>query len=358
MTGSVARPRELTVAVIGVGRFGALHARVWPEAGARLVGFCDVDQQRLADVAHRFDGVASHTDVDRLLTELRPDVVVIATSEASHADLAIRALGAGCQVFVEKPLALCGADAWRIHNAARGANRAVVVGQISRFAAPYLRMRASLRDGRVGTLCALRLRRDFSRSWFAAFGDRVHPVWESCIHDIDLAVSFVGRRITRVTALQSAAAGDAAPSVVAGLMEFEGGVITTVESAWLVPDGAPQTLSGALELSGSIAGEAEALGLHGILRQRLITDALAEWTNEGVTMPDLTLWPEELNQVGGALRHEVDYAIGVFTGRREHDLVPLREVCYAVDAAEAMVVSLATNAPVEIRAHVGTDADP
>ena len=186
----------------------------------------------------------------------------------------------------------------------------MVAGQISRFAAPYARMRQSLLAGRVGGLCALRLRRDFSRDWFLTFGDRVHPVWESCIHDIDLAVSFVRRPVQRVTAVQSEAAGDAAASVVSALLEFEGGVVATVESAWLVPGSAPRTLAGALALDGSIVAEAEVLGLEGVLRQRLVADNLVEWTNDGAFVPDLSLWPEEDGVVGGALRHEVDYAIG------------------------------------------------
>jgi predicted dehydrogenase len=337
-----------TVAVLGVGRFGALHARVWREAGARLVGFGDVDTARLATVAERFAVPEVDTDPRRLLDRVGPDAVVVASDEASHVELTLLALQTGCHVFVEKPLALSGTDAWRVHDAAARAGRQVVAGQISRFAPPYARIREGISAGRVGRLCALRLRRDFSRSWFLSFGERVHPVWESCVHDIDLAVWFVGRPVRRVVAMQSGAAGNAAAGVVAALLEFDDGVIATVESAWLVPDSAPQTVSGALELAGSIVGEGEVLGLDGVLRQRLVNDALVEWTREGVRVPDLSLWPEEDGMVGGALRREVDYALAVFSGKRPHDVVPLQQVCWGVQAAEAVVVSLATGKPVDV----------
>ena len=341
----------LRVVVAGVGRFGALHARVWREAGAEVVGLCDVDERRLATAAHELGIEAASSELSRLLADVRPDAVIVASDESTHADLAVPALEAGCHAFVEKPLALSSADAWRVAAAASAADRHVVAGQISRFAAPYARMRQSLLAGRVGGLCALRLRRDFSRDWFLTFGDRVHPVWESCIHDIDLAVSFVRRPVQRVTAVQSEAAGDAAASVVSALLEFEGGVVATVESAWLVPGSAPRTLAGALALDGSIVAEAEVLGLEGVLRQRLVADNLVEWTNDGAFVPDLSLWPEEDGVVGGALRHEVDYAIGVFAGRRQADLVPLPEVCWGVEAAEAVVDSLAMREPVTIARH-------
>lgn len=348
-------PQGMRVVVVGVGRFGALHARVWAEAGARVVGLCDVDETRLREAAEQFSVESVGTELSPLLDQLRPDAVLVVSDEDSHAEICVVALEAGCHVFVEKPLALSSADAWRVHTEAANAGRHVVAGQISRFAAPYARMQNSLRSGRIGQLCALRLRRDFSREWFLSFGDRVHPVWESCIHDIDLAVSFVQRPVVRVFAMQSEAALEAAPSVVTALLEFDNGVTATVESAWLVPGSAPQTLAGALELSGAIVGEAEVLGLEGMLRQRLVSDGLVEWTNSGTFVPDLSLWPEEDTSIGGALRREVDYAIAVFTGRRQPDRVPLKEVCWGVEAAEAVVTSLRRGAPVELSSGGGVD---
>ena len=347
MTASPAR-HGLRVVVAGVGRFGALHARVWRELGADVVGLCDVDQRRLEQVGREFGVAAVSTDLASLLARVETDVVVVASDESTHADLAVTALEAGCHVFVEKPLALSGAEAWRVSAAAGTAAREVVTGQISRFAAPYMRLRQTLAAGGVGRLCSLRLRRDFSRRWFLAFGDRVHPVWESCIHDIDLAVSFAGRPVRRVTAVAARAAEGEQPSVISALLEFEGGVIATVESAWLVPDSAPRTLAGALALDGSIVAEAEVLGTDGILRQRLLADNLVEWTRAGAFVPDLSLWPEEDGEVGGALRQEVAYAVDVFLGRRSPDRVPLQEVCWGVEAAEAVVASLATGAPVDV----------
>ncbi|MDQ7909396.1 Gfo/Idh/MocA family oxidoreductase [Phytohabitans sp. ZYX-F-186] len=340
-----------TVVVAGVGRFGALHARVWREAGARVVGLVDTDPGRLAEVAAAHRVAQTDRDLAALLARQPADAVVVASDEASHADLAVTALEAGSHAFVEKPLALSTVDAQRIADTAAARGRQVVAGHISRFAAPMARMRARIAGGAVGTLCVLRLRRDFSRAWYASFGDRVHPVWESCIHDIDLAISFTGRPVRRVVATRSAAAGEAAPSVVSALLEFDGGVIATIESAWLVPAGAPGTLDdGPLALDGAIVGEAEALGLGGVIKQRLVSDALVEWTGSGAQVPDLSLWPEEDGVVGGALRREVGYAVDVFTGRRAPDVMPLREACWGVATAEAIVSSLDTGDPVRVTA--------
>ncbi len=338
-----------TTVIAGVGRFGDLHCRVWAEAGAQVLGVVDTDTARLAEVA-RIRGVTeTSTQLAPLLDRLHPAVVVIASDEASHADLAVTALQAGSDVFVEKPLALSAADAWHIRNTAAAHGRQVVAGHISRFTTEMVRMRARAASGAIGTLCALRLRRDFSRAWFLSFGDRVDPVWESCVHDIDLAISFTHCPVRRVVAMRAAAAGGAAPSVVTALLEFANGVLATVESAWLLPATAPATLNdGPLALDGTISAEAEVLGLDGVLKQRLISDALVEWAGSGVQIPDLSLWPEEDGTVGGALRREVGYAVAVFTGRRTPDLMPVDEVCWGIEAAEAIIESLRTGNPVDI----------
>ena len=343
---------SLRVVVVGVGRFGALHARVWREAGNELVGLVDPDASRLGEVAARFDVATTDSEAGSLLEQTKPDVVVVASDEDSHAAIAQEAIGAGAHVFVEKPLAMSATEAWAVHDAAARAGRKVVAGHISRFVPAMQRMRAQVVAGAVGDLAALRLRRDFSRSWFLNFGSRVHPVWESCIHDIDLAVFLADSPVERVSAVQGHAADDAAPSVVSAHLQMTSGVVATVESAWLIPDSAPQTMSGVLELTGTIGAEAEVLGTMGIIRQRQLSDALVEWTSDGVRAPDLTLWPEFGGRVAGALRAEVDYAVAVFTEQRPNDYVPLQQVCWGVEAAEAMVRSLATGVPVEIAQRV------
>lgn len=333
---------RLRVIVVGVGRFGLLHVRAWTEAGAAISGVCDIDPARAAEAARRF-GIAHHSDdPEAMMRDLKPQAVIIASDEASHTRLADAAIAAGCHVFVEKPFALSSVEANATVASARAAGRSIVVGHISRFAQPYRYMAAALAEGRLGQLWALRLKRDFSSEWFDNFGSRIHPVWESCIHDVDLAVYLAGVPARRVIALQSVPAEETVPRVISALVEFQNGVTATIESAWSVPAAAPQTLAGALALDGSIAAEAEVIGSSGTIKQRLISDALVEWTDQGARVPDLSLWPEDHGRLGGALRAEIEYAMEVFSGVRPNDLTPESHAAWGVAIAEAIVVSLAT----------------
>lgn len=341
---------SLRVVIAGAGRFGTLHARTWGEAGAEIVGVVDADRSRAAAVADQCGGVTSGDDLPVMLAQVAADAVVIASDELTHTLLTDHAINAGCHVFVEKPFALSGADAARTIAIAEASGRQVIAGQISRFAQPYAYLKQAIASGRLGELWTVRLRRDFTRSWLDDFGSRVHPVWESCIHDIDLALHLTGDRPRRVFAVQTRSATDAVPSAVSALVEFVGGKTATIESAWSVPDRGPQSLAGALALDGTIAGECEVIGARGTVKQRLLNDAITEWGDGGVIVPDLSLWPEQSGAIGGALRAEVDYAISVFTGRAENDFMPHREALWGVQTAEAMICSLETGGPVEIGA--------
>lgn len=330
----------LEIAIVGVGRFGALHCRTWTEAGAELVGISDPSSDRLTEVGEAFGVPVRTKGLSELLDAVHPDAVVIASDEDTHAELALAALQAGCHVFVEKPLAQSSAEAWAIHRRAQEAGREVVVGNISRFATPYARMCSTLRRGDLGELYTLRLRRDFSYAWYQDFGDRVHPVWESMIHDIDLAISFAAAPVASVVAFRSEAAGKDADAVISALLRFQTGVTATVESSWLLPASTPGTLDGLLDLGGAILASAELLGAEGVIRQQLGIGGLVEWSGAGARHPDLVLWPEENGRVGGALRSEVEHAIGQFLGRGEPAVIPLDQACWGIEVAEALVASL------------------
>lgn len=335
------------VTLAGAGRFGALHARVWTEAGANLVGVADVDVGKAGVIASRFGGAVS-VDAAGLLRDLRPDALIVASDEASHEALVHAGLDAGAHVFVEKPFALSTAGAVAIAGHAAAANRHVIAGHISRFAEPYRAMAEACAAGTLGELWTMRLRRDFSRQWFRDFGGRIHPAWESCVHDIDLAVLFAGARARRVTAQQSSAAGDAAPSVVTALVEFESGVTATIESAWTVPSSAPETSQGALALTGAIVAEAELHGSVGIARQRLLNDGLTLWTDAGAAAPNPTLWPQTGGQVGGAMRAQIDHALALIEGRLATNYMPIEDAVRGIEIAEAIVHSLENRVPVDL----------
>ena len=98
----------LRVAVIGMGPIGNLHADIHAaDELAGLVGVCDILKDR-ADAAAKRLGVPGFYDAWKMLDELKPDVVSVATGGveygSDHYEPTIQAFEAGCHVLCEKPI--------------------------------------------------------------------------------------------------------------------------------------------------------------------------------------------------------------------------------------------------------------
>src|SRR5689334_12380507 len=93
------------VAVIGAGYWGINHVRNFYELGA-LGLVCDTSAPSIVRIKERFPDARIEADFDKVLKDASIRGVVIATPAETHYQLARRALEAGKDVLVEKPLTL------------------------------------------------------------------------------------------------------------------------------------------------------------------------------------------------------------------------------------------------------------
>ena len=95
---------KLVVAVMGMGRGGALAQSFHGLDNVEVAMVCDVDKKR-SDAAARSlgPGVKSVTDFRRILDRKDIDILVIATCNHWHAPAAILGCEAGKHIYVEKP---------------------------------------------------------------------------------------------------------------------------------------------------------------------------------------------------------------------------------------------------------------
>jgi len=77
---------------------------------AAIVGLCDLNEDVLKKVAARFGVPNAYKDFSEMLSEQRPDLVIICTPPRTHAGLAVKAMQEGAHVLVEKPMATSTAD--------------------------------------------------------------------------------------------------------------------------------------------------------------------------------------------------------------------------------------------------------
>ena len=135
--------KPVRVLVAGLGNMGRSHALAYHNnPGFEIVGLVNRSKPVLAP---ELGGYTIHPDFATALKELKPDLCSICTYSDSHADYAVMAFEAGCDVFIEKPLATTVADAERVVAAARKAGKKLVVGYILRHHPSWVRLIAEAR---------------------------------------------------------------------------------------------------------------------------------------------------------------------------------------------------------------------
>ena len=122
------------VLVIGLGNMGRSHALAYHRLdGFEIVGLTSRNMKATAgELPPELRGYPLFEDYEQALRATRPDAVSINTYADTHAAYAMRAMDAGCHVFLEKPLATTVADAEAVVAKAVATRRILVLGYILR----------------------------------------------------------------------------------------------------------------------------------------------------------------------------------------------------------------------------------
>ncbi len=147
----------MKTAVFGAGRMGRRHIEVVLGLGLDLVGVCDQAPAALAQAAaeHRLGPAQLFEDLHSLLA-LRPEVVVVATTAPSHAELTCLAAECGARfILCEKPLAVSLQACDRALAACRRFGAVLAVNHQMRFMEQYTVPRQMLFSPSFGGLASI-----------------------------------------------------------------------------------------------------------------------------------------------------------------------------------------------------------
>lgn len=225
----------LRIALAGLGGHGqTLQEAVAHVPDLSVVAVLDPDDAAAEAAAGRF-GCPCATDFDALLFEAAPEAVVIATPNAFHEAQARSAMAAGCDVFVEKPMALTAAAAQALVAQAEAQGRILMVGHNMRYAPAVNEARRLLDENAIGTLVTVEVH--FSSDTALHLGASswrrdpaacpLPPVTQLGLHGLDLVHALLGP-ITAVYAQARTAAGTGMVDSVVAAFEVEGGVLGTL----------------------------------------------------------------------------------------------------------------------------------
>ena len=122
-------------ALIGCGRISPNHIEAAKNNSLEFVAMCDVNPDVMDEKSVKFDlnNVQRYTDYKELLEKEQPELVAIATESGNHARIALDCIEAGCNVIIEKPIALSIADADAIIQAGKEKGVVVCANHQNRF---------------------------------------------------------------------------------------------------------------------------------------------------------------------------------------------------------------------------------
>jgi predicted dehydrogenase len=147
----MSRPSALGVGILGAGRAGRMHARLFARRFPDVRLFiASRDRERAAALASATGAAGHHASYDEALADPRVDVALVTTPPASHLEWTLRALSSGKDVIVEKPAFPRSQDFDLVDAAVRRAGRRVLVAE-NYFYKPLLaRLRSVIEGGELG----------------------------------------------------------------------------------------------------------------------------------------------------------------------------------------------------------------
>jgi predicted dehydrogenase len=164
--GAASPGNRINVGAIGTGRISRGHdlPGIWQHESARIMAVCDLDSRRVEDArtlvngyyaqktgkAH--DGVATYANYRELLANKDVDAVVISTPDHWHTLIAIDAVEAGKDVYLQKPASLTIAEGRALSDAVKRSGRIFQIGSQQRSAAQFRYAAELVRNGRIGQL--------------------------------------------------------------------------------------------------------------------------------------------------------------------------------------------------------------
>jgi UDP-2-acetamido-3-amino-2,3-dideoxy-glucuronate N-acetyltransferase len=218
------------VAVVGSGYWGSNLVRVFYELGA-LKSICDSDPVKRERLRREFGEVRVEETFDSLLEMSPPRAIVISTPAETHYDLARRALLAGRDVFVEKPLALRPAEGEELVQIANKEGRILMVGHVLLYHPAIVKLKALIDDGDLG-----RIQYIYSnRLNLGKIRREENILWSFAPHDISIILMLLGEMPKEVSAHGGCYLHSVIHDVTVSTLSFPSGVRAHLFVSWLHP---------------------------------------------------------------------------------------------------------------------------
>ena len=218
------------ICVVGCGHWGKNLLRNFHEIGC-LHGFNDALPERLQALANQYPTARVYQSYEEVLGDAEVEAVALATPAEQHASMAIAALQAGKDVFVEKPMALTPETGNDILEASWRTSRIVMVGHLLLYHPAIHVIEKLVASGELG-----RLEYIYSnRLSMGKIRSEENALWSFAPHDISVILRLTGQLPVQVSATGGAYLQPNIADVTVSDLLFDHGTRAHIFVSWLHP---------------------------------------------------------------------------------------------------------------------------
>lgn len=220
----------MKIAVTGCGYWGKNLVRNFHELGV-LAAVCDSSPEGRQTAQRIAPNVTFADDFDRILAV--PDIsgIAIATPAVTHCDLATKALQAGKDVLVEKPMALSVRQGQEMQACAQANQRILMVGHLLEYHPAILKLRMLIENGDLGAIQYLYS----NRLNFGKIRKEENALWSFAPHDIAVILRLVNCMPVEVSCRGANYIHSELADVTLSSLKFENNIHAHVFVSWLNP---------------------------------------------------------------------------------------------------------------------------
>lgn len=153
--GKKTRVAMVGTGVRGIGMWGIPVVKEFADS-VEFVGLCDINAGRV-ETAKKAMGVTcnTYTDFDKMMTETRPDKLIVTTVDGTHHQFIIKGMEYGADIITEKPLTTDETKCQAILEAEKRTGKKITVTFNYRYAPHRQKIYELLREGAIGKITSV-----------------------------------------------------------------------------------------------------------------------------------------------------------------------------------------------------------
>jgi len=222
--------KQSNIAVVGGGYWGKNLMRNVHGLGA-LRTICDVNKKAIDEFAKSYPGINLTIEFEEVLADGEVKGVVISSPATLHYSMVKKALEAGKDVFVEKPLALTGKEGQELVEIAKSKDKILMTGHLLEYHPAIVKLKELVDKGELGEINYIYS----NRLNLGKIRTEENILWSFAPHDISVILLLLGKMPIEVSSFGESYISPGVADTANTNLKFKGSAKAHIFVSWLHP---------------------------------------------------------------------------------------------------------------------------